>query len=114
MRSLHGLLPMTGRSAPDDDEIERMTSFLGHSENEFVERYTRLTANRSGLTLSDKANGECIFPSGIDCRIQPVKPKQCRAFPNLWNFPGFERICRARPIDLGAAEYEQRIAALQS
>jgi len=30
-----------------------------------------------------------------DCSVQPVKPQQCREFPNHWNFPGFEKTCHA-------------------
>jgi uncharacterized protein len=56
-----------------------------------------LRADRRGLALMDKSNGECIFLAGRDCSVQPVKPQQCRDFPNGWNFPGFEEICRAVP-----------------
>jgi hypothetical protein len=42
--------------------------------------------------------------------VQAVKPQQCRDFPNLWNFPGFEKICRAIPVELDAAEFARRIS----
>ena len=78
-----------------DDEITRLAAFLCLSEFDFVQRYTRLREDRRGLALQDKSNGECIFLKGRDCTVQPVKPQQCRDFPNGWNFPGFEKICRA-------------------
>ena len=59
----------------------------------------------------DKANGECIFLEGNDCAVQPVKPQQCRDFPNLWSFPGFEKICKARPKIVGTEEYKKRVGA---
>jgi hypothetical protein len=61
------------------------------------------------LALMDKPNGECIFLDGDLCRIQPVKPQQCRDFPNLWNFPGFEKSCQSVPIELNDEDYLQRI-----
>ncbi len=79
----------------NDAEITAMAAFLGMSERDFIERYTRLAADRRGLVLTEKENGECIFLDGRDCSIQPVKPKQCRDFPNGWNFPGWEKECQA-------------------
>jgi Fe-S-cluster containining protein len=46
----------------------------------------------------EKAGGECVFLDGRDCRIQPVKPDQCRGFPNDWNFHGWREVCDAIPI----------------
>jgi uncharacterized protein len=67
------------------------------NEHEFIQKYTRLREDRNGLALQEKPNGDCIFLDGNDCSVQPVKPQQCRDFPNLWNFPGFEKQCRAIP-----------------
>ena len=33
------------------------------------------------------------------CRINPVKPRQCRDFPNKWNFPGWRELCRAQEVN---------------
>lgn len=74
-------------------------------EFDFIQRHTRLTHDRGGLALEEKPNGECIFLAGTDCAVQPVKPQQCRDFPNLWNFPGFETICRARSREVTPEEY---------
>jgi len=81
-------------------EIARLAEFLGLSEHDFIQRYTRLRVDRSGLALQDKPGGECIFLEGRDCAVQPVKPQQCRDFPNGWNFPGFEKICHAVPREI--------------
>lgn len=93
-------------SAP---EIARLATFQALSEFDFIQRYTRLTTDRRGLALQDKPNGECIFLDGQDCVVQAVKPRQCREFPNLWNFPGFEKICQAIPREVSAEEYARRI-----
>ena len=92
-----------------ETEIAAMAAHLSISEEEFIDRFTRLHNSRSGLALEDKATGECIFLDGIDCRVNPVKPQQCRNFPNLWNFPGFEKVCRARQVVMDQAEYEAAI-----
>jgi uncharacterized protein len=94
----------------DDAEITRLAAFLGITEFGFIQSYTRLMGNRRGLALQDKANGECIFLRGNDCAVQPVKPRQCREFPNLWNFPGFEKVCHAIPRAVSAEEYRQLVA----
>jgi uncharacterized protein len=84
-----------GQVKLSDEEVARMAAYLGMSEFDFIQQYTRLRSDRRGLALQDKANGECIFLHGRDCAVQDVKPQQCRDFPNGWNFSGFEKICRA-------------------
>ncbi len=93
-----------------DGEITRLAEFKGLSEYDFIQRFTRLTQDRRGLALQDKPNGECIFLEGDDCSVQSVKPQQCRDFPNLWNFPGFEKVCHAIPRMVSAEEYERLVA----
>jgi Fe-S-cluster containining protein len=78
-----------------DEDVRAMAAFLEVTEHEFTGGYTRLREDRRGLALNEKANGECVFPDGLDCVVQPVKPQQCRDFPNGWNSPGFEKDCRA-------------------
>lgn len=92
-----------------DEEIARLATFKGMSEFDFIQQFTKLRSDRRALVLAEKANGECIFLGGDRCAIQPVKPQQCRAFPNLWNFPGFERTCRAIPRRVTNDEYRRLI-----
>lgn len=94
-----------------EPEIQRIANYLGLTEHEFIQRFTQLNQDRSGLALLDQATGACIFLDGNDCRVQPVKPQQCREFPNLWNFAGFEQICRAIPTVLDQEEYRERLRA---
>ncbi len=92
-------------------EITRLAGYLQLTEADFIQQFTRLTTDRRGLALLDKANGECVFLDGEDCRVQPVKPQQCRDFPNLWNFPGFEQHCRAIPREVSADEWRRLVQA---
>ena len=92
-----------------DEEIKRLAEFKCLSEHDFIQQFTRLRADRRGLALLDKPNGECIFLDGNNCAVQKVKPRQCSEFPNLWNFPGFEKICRAKPVDVSPEEYRARL-----
>lgn len=80
------------------DEVPRLAAFLGLTEAEFIERFTRLRTNRQGLSLIERDNHECIMLDGDACRVHPVKPAQCEGFPNRWNFPGWRDICRAVPV----------------
>ena len=92
-----------------DSEIARMAAFLKIGEVDFIQQFTRLRPDRQGLALNDKPDGECVFLDGEACRVQPVKPQQCRDFPNLWNFPGFETLCHAIPRMVEGAEYRRLI-----
>jgi hypothetical protein len=79
-----------------DAEVERIADYIGLSVDRFVQTHTRVNANRTGLSLIDKPNGECIFLEGKNvCQIQAVKPVQCEGFPNVWNFPGWRDVCEA-------------------
>jgi uncharacterized protein len=79
-----------------DAEVGTISRYLGLASETFVTDFTRLNANRTGLSIIDKPNGECIFLEGKNtCRIQAVKPSQCSGFPNTWNFPGWREVCEA-------------------
>ncbi len=93
-----------------DAEIARLAEFLELGEPRFIQRFTRLTADRRGLALLEKPSGACVFLVGNDCSVQSVKPQQCRDFPNLWRQPEAETLCRAIPRTLGDEEYVQRVA----
>ncbi len=82
----------------NDREIAEIAAFVGLTEFDFIQQYTRLRQYRDGLALTDKANGECVFLDGNNCAIQQVKPQQCRDFPNKWNFPGWRQVCEAVPV----------------
>jgi Fe-S-cluster containining protein len=90
-------------------EIGRLAARLELPERDFIARYTRLNANRSGLALTDQPNGACVFLDGDSCRVNPVKPQQCRDFPNLWSYPGAGKLCRAKPVEVNAEEWRRRI-----
>lgn len=90
-------------------QITELAAYLQVGEEAFIQRYTRLNQARNGLALRDQADGSCVFLEGSDCRVNPVKPQQCRDFPNLWNFPGSEQHCRAKPIEVSAEEWRRRV-----
>jgi len=84
-----------GQVRLSSEEIAAIARFMGMEEVAFIDKYTRLQANRSGLALVEQPSGECIFYQDGGCAIQAVKPQQCADFPNRWNFPGFEKVCQA-------------------
>jgi Fe-S-cluster containining protein len=102
-----------GQVRLSEQEISRLAEFKGMQEHDFIQKYTRLNQDKTGLALLDKKNGECIFLDGQNCAVQPVKPRQCREFPNLWNFPGFEKLCHAIPREMSEAERQRRIEAVK-
>ena len=78
-------------------EIDAIAAFLKLSSDEFIARHTRLTADRSGLSLLENPDGSCPYLQETDgvtgCILQDVKPQQCKDFPHKWNFPGWENEC---------------------
>ena len=89
--------------------MDAISNFLGLTATQFIADFTRLNQGRTGLTLIEQSDGSCVFLEGKNCRIQPVKPQQCRDFPNLWNFPGFTQLCQARPVELEAPEWNKQV-----
>ena len=74
-------------------EAESIARFLGVSVPSFTKEYTVLTKDRQALSLIEKESGECIFLDEEGCRINAVKPGQCRDFPLKWQFKEFQTIC---------------------
>src|SRR5688572_16182064 len=99
-----------GQVRLSDAEMTRIAEFLQISETVFIQHYTRLQHDRRGLALLEKSSGACVFLIGNDCSIQPVKPQQCRDFPNLWKYPDAEKFCRAIAREVNAAEYVQLVS----
>ena len=75
-------------------EVEGIATFLGMEIPAFVEKFTRLRADRRGLSLISRADSSCIFLDGRDCIINEVKPQQCRDFPTNGTSPAGVRFVR--------------------
>jgi Fe-S-cluster containining protein len=82
-----------------DADIIRISQYLCLHEYDFIQQYTELRPDRQGLALRAGDTDNCIFLSGRDCTINPVKPTQCSGFPNEWNFPGWRDCCEAVEVD---------------
>ena len=99
-----------GQVRVTEAEVAPLAGLLGLTAHDFIQRHTCLRADRGGLALAIRPNGECIFLEGARCAVQTVKPQQCRDFPNLWNFPGFEIFCRSIPRRVDADEWRRLVA----
>lgn len=80
-----------------EEEADRIAEFLKMDVRDFIALYTELLPDRTGLTLTEKPDGSCIFldEAGNLCLIHAVKPGQCSDFPWKWRFPGWEKECAA-------------------
>ena len=78
------------------EEAEAIAAFLGMDVYAFTEAYARLDDARSRLVLLEQPDGACIMltPDNV-CRINPVKPRQCRDFPSGWRTPATVAACPA-------------------
>jgi len=70
-----------------DRDIAAMAVRLGLSEQEFIDRHTRLAPNRRQLALLDHPDGSCSFLGRNRCNIYDARPEQCRSFPYAWSVP---------------------------
>ena len=63
-----------------EHDVERLSSHLQISRDEFVRRYTQWSD--SELALADKpSSSECVFLSGTACSVYEARPTQCRTYP---------------------------------
>ncbi|MFA7172465.1 MAG: YkgJ family cysteine cluster protein, partial [Kiritimatiellia bacterium] len=75
-----------------EGEAEKIAVFLNLDIYQFTEQYTELVSVRRQLTLTEQANGRCIFLEDNNlCRIQAVKPLQCTGFPHKWRNKDVEK-----------------------
>lgn len=66
-------------------EPERLAKALDISVEEFVDRYTDLAPDRTGLILKCLPDGACCFLTADNlCAVNAVKPVQCAGFPYTW------------------------------
>lgn len=86
-----------------EEETGRIAQFLEMDEQAFIDQYTRLRTNRQGLSIIERDDHSCIMLENGGCRINDVKPEQCKGFPNTWNFPGWQKTCHAKPIPIATA-----------
>lgn len=71
-----------------DDDIRAIAAYLDMKEEDFRAEYTRAFPGCSTLILTEAPDGACIFIDETNrCRINPVKPGQCRGFPEKWSAP---------------------------
>jgi Fe-S-cluster containining protein len=89
-------------------EADEIARHLGMEPRDFIQKWTRLSANRRHLSLVEKPDGSCAFLDGRNsCRIQAVKPRQCSGFPNTWRFEGWREICEA--VEVSGENHAQKL-----
>lgn len=78
------------------DDVDRISNYLGITSDVFLEEYTTLAPDRSGLVLKDSDDGSCIMLTKDNlCRINEVKPSKCKTFPYDWVNPSSISYCPA-------------------
>ena len=88
---------MPGYVRVTDEEVTAIAEHLDMDREEFIQLCTCRTTDRPGLSLIENPDGACFFLRPDNrCDINPVKPRQCRDFPQGWRFDQFEHICQGR------------------
>lgn len=71
-----------------EQEISSIAKFLDLTEDDFRQRYCVLSPDRKCLVFTDRKDGVCVFLTQQNrCLIHPVKPLQCKTFPEKWRVP---------------------------
>ena len=83
-----------------DAEIAAIAAHRQEPVQHVLGLYTR--PGPRGLSLKEKANGDCIFyEPGAGCTIYPVRPRQCRTWPfwesNVRTPEAWEQTCTVCP-----------------
>ena len=99
-----------GQVRLSDADVTHIAEFLHLSEYDFIQQHAHLQHDRRGLALQEQASGACVFLKDNLCAIQPVKPQQCRDFPNLWKYPDSEKYCRATPHEVSEDDYVRLVS----
>ena len=77
-----------------NEEIARISSYLGMTEARFIEEETEVSPDRRTLVLKSLGDGSCAYLTEDNlCRIHPVKPDKCRTFPFEWTNPDSGEVC---------------------
>ncbi len=78
---------------------ERIAKFLNMGHAAFLAEYAY--PFRTGHSLKEKENGDCILYKDGRCTIYPVRPTQCRTYPfwpeNVRSEAAWQRTAKACP-----------------
>lgn len=87
----------SGEVRLEPEEPAALAAMLGISEEDLIARFTRLTRDRRGLSLTEQSDGACVFLTPDNtCRVQPAKPRQCREYPHRWRSRLLDAACAAQ------------------
>ena len=77
-----------------DAEIDRIASYLGMTDADFIARETDVAPDRKSLMLKSRPDGACAYLTEENrCRIHAVKPDKCRTFPFAWTNADSHEVC---------------------
>lgn len=84
----------------DDAELKALAQLLGEPLDQVRGLYTK--AGHRGLSLREKANGDCVFfDRHRGCTVYPVRPRQCQTWPfwasNVATPESWEHTCASCP-----------------
>jgi Fe-S-cluster containining protein len=87
------------------EEVAAISTYIGTDPADFVKSYCQMSGHRP--VLAQAADGYCVFCKDGACRIHPVKPRMCRAWPYLdsilvdvSNWHAMARACPGMRTDL--------------
>jgi hypothetical protein len=108
MPALHGLLPMARAGAFDGRRDCASRGVQGNERTRFHPGVHAVATVPAGFGAEGQAEWRMHFFGGK--RLRGAAGEAAASdFPNLWNFPGFEKVCHAIPKLVGAEEYARLV-----
>jgi len=83
-----------GLVSATEDEVREMADYLHLDSEDFKNRYIT-PALFPHYWLAERQNKDCIFLENNRCLVHPVKPSQCKSFPQSWLNEDSRNICPA-------------------
>lgn len=65
----------------NEEDVERLSSFLGLSFDAFTRRFCRFVSGKLALLDRPGTEGDCVFLEGTRCSAYNARPVQCKTFP---------------------------------
>lgn len=99
----------------DENDVRRLTEYLGMSFEQAREKYLRVTGNVIQMKIKD---GHCIFFDN-GCTVHPGKPWRCSQWPlhpsilhDRNNFEAIRKSCPGIPDDSSFEEFCEKLDRL--
>jgi len=81
-------------------EQKEISLFLKIEQSDFLHQYTLKHDSWVYLRAKENKDKDCILLEKQGCSVYPVRPKQCKDFPEKWKYEDMGNYCGCRTGDI--------------